>query len=328
MQPKAKLNILQTKMAYEAELIYRQQMASFKPTFPNPLLHVDDDHDLDDFILTPKTAQKQCMANIDRRPKKLLSSNLPSINNSFENSSVLNPLANSTRLNVTLTSDTRSPKRIITSNPAVIGQQSFHRTPIKLNKTSEYNINQNLSTTLSIKHQQLLESTQIEITDHFFKDYTGNISDIPLPIDKPAPITNTIQHKENITEVSIFNSQATEDISFYTSFYIPPIISTADIQHQYNNHVVCNTPPKSPLHTCYSLKPRQPGFKLHRISIDNSNSDNSVICRNCCVDINFNKLLIIANRMPKGRQTFCAECLLLISSRPKDKNVDFFNQQH
>ena len=303
LQPKARLNVLQTKMAYEAELIYREQMATFNKNFHKDLLHANDDDDLDDFKLTPQMAKKQCMAHLDKRPKILLSSFLPSHNNSCDNYSALNPLANSTRLNATLTSDIGSPKRFSPSQ-SIIEQPSLHPTP----NTTQININQNNLITTSITHQQTLQSSQIQITDNFYTGYSGNISDIPLP-------------------VSAFDIQATEDISFFTSFYIAPINSTATIQHRINNHIICNTPPKSPQQTCSTINRRQPGLNLIRITVDNDSYDNSLKCRKCCVNIKFNNLLIIANRMPKGRQTFCAECLLLLSSRPKDKNVDYFIQQ-
>ena len=134
--PKAKPNILQQKLAYEAELVYRKQMASIQPLLQFTPLQ-DDDEDLHHFNLNPKTAQQKCLAKINKRPKHLLSSNLPSLHTTISKS--IKPLANSTQLNYTQTSDTSVLTDDIFTNAVVANiLNNFSQT-----KSINYQLNSN-----------------------------------------------------------------------------------------------------------------------------------------------------------------------------------------
>ena len=295
LQPKCKFNVLQTKLAYEAEMIYQQQMASFKPQHCIPC---NDDDDLQDFQLTPKTAKNKCLATLVNRPKIMLTSYVPSLNDSCD----IVPLLTSTQFHDSQISD-------IPITTAI-------HTPIL--KTTVTNIvNNTPTTTIDIQNDsitKLQDSQIIHQLSRTIKQTPTKIEDIPLP-SNPQP-KNTMQHHTN-SYVSYFDPNATEDISFYTSFCLQPCID--------NNHIYHKSPPKSPIDTLRVVQKPTETFKLRRIDFSQSDYSDSIIsCRNCCVDINFKKLLMMPHLLPAGRQTFCAECLLTMISRKKDSRVDYF----
>ena len=169
----------------------------------------------------------------------------------------------------------------------------------------------------------IANSPQNAIPIPILQPQTLNISKIPLPTSTQPTINNHIQHVTS--DIAIFNSQETENISFYTSFYIQPPIQTIATQNQNNNHIHHYTPPMSPINQLPQVKPMQTTFPLRRLELNNKEDDNTTpICRKCGANINFNMLLNIADRMPKGRQILCAHCLLQITSRHTAKNVDFY----
>ena len=121
----------------------------------------------------------------------------------------------------------------------------------------------------------------------------------------------------NDSIASYFDPNATEDISFYTSFYLQPCID--------NNHIYHTSSPKSSIDKPRVVQLPTETFKLRRIDFSHTNYSNSIItCRNCCVDINFKKLLMMPHLLLAGPQKFCAECLLTMIFRQKDPRVDYF----
>ena len=71
LQPKTLLNVLQTKLAIEAEMIYQKQMATLQQNQQVTTINVDDDMDFDNFKLTPKKVKNQCLASTNRHTKTI-----------------------------------------------------------------------------------------------------------------------------------------------------------------------------------------------------------------------------------------------------------------
>ena len=244
----------------------------------------NNDDDLHDFVITPKKAIQLCNARINKRPKQLLTSNLPS----FNTSNNIEPIHSSTQILNSPIVNTLVPPQ----------NNSNHTTPLKIIQClPEPTQNQthllDPSTTITNKH--------ISIT----------LENIPLPT-QPAPHTND-------SKTTIIDHNVPENISFFTSYYI---------QEPHNfiiNHYRCTSPPQSPTPTAPLVHHSLQNFNLQRIELCNSDSyDTYIICRKCCVAIDFKKLLLIPHHLPKGKQTFCAECLLMMLSRQKDSSVDYF----
>ena len=219
------------------------------------------------------------MFSLNKQPKSLILSRLPSFKHN-----ITKPLANSTQINYTLSTQTSFSNDNYFTDAAVnevinnLTSKTLDCTTHQTIHKSDYIVNlipSQIKETFALNNTSPIKQTsftpnlsnntsEIKITDHFFDDkiINSNISDIPLPeIMQPN------------TDGLLLKSQATENISFYTSVNIP-ILTDADIQHRKNNHIICNAPPKSPIEKCYSMTRRQPGFKLNRIYIENSSCDN------------------------------------------------------
>ena len=320
--PKCKLNILQTKLAYEAEMIYRKQMASLKPLQMFPKVQDNDDDDLQDFNLNHTTAKPKCLPALITNRNSVLPSNPTFLN--IKRAKSIKPLANSTRIFNTQSTNT-SECTDTTFNNAVVDHLINTLSSQMTNAQTNIIQKNNTLNTIVIPDTTLIttaNSPQNAIPIPILQPQTLNISKIPLPTSTQPTINNHIQHVTS--DIAIFNSQETENISFYTSFYIQPPIQTIATQNQNNNHIHHYTPPMSPINQLPQVKPMQTTFPLRRLEQNKEDDNTTPICRKCGANINFNMLLNIANRMPTGRQIMCAPCLLMISSKSKDRNVDYF----
>ena len=283
--PKAKLNVLQTKLAIEAEMIYKQQLASLKPFISVPSQNVDDDYDLHDFKLTPKKAKKHCLATNSKQQKPLISANLISLDKSLQHGIV--PLANSTQIHTTFTTDTHTDNDSNNSAfaSAVIKNISFlHSTNATSQKLQCCNTPTHHQ---KIHHTPLLDTSDIQLADHFRPDTIQNISQIPLPQGSNRLLADNSKTSQRLSHTSLFDSKATENISFFTSFYIQPTIPTIHIKTPNDNHVYCYSPPKSPDNIITTRKSIQTLFKLNRIDLTTLDTNTSTHkCRICRSDIN------------------------------------------
>ena len=318
--PKTKPNILQQKLAYEAELVYRDQMASIKPLLHFTPIYDDYDEDLHHFQLNRKTTHPKNAAKINNHSINLLSCKRPSRNATF--TKPIKPLANSTQLNYTQSSDSTVETDDIFTNAVVANilknfseTKSFNYNTVHTNQISD-----NVIVT-DIALQTTNKLMQTSINNALLETKTINISDIPLP-ENTQPIYNN-NTQQVCADISIHNSNVTENISFFTSFYIEPVIPQPTTNYQTNNHIQHISPPMSPISILPANTPQKP-FQLHRLYQHSFDYKTNLKCRRCFTDINFQHLLSIADRMPKGRQLFCAPCLLQITSRPADKNVDYY----
>ena len=315
LQPKQQPNVLQRKLDYEAELIYQQQMANFLQRHPQQSIS-DNDDDLQDFILTPRAAKRSCMQTLEHRPKKLLLSNLPS----FASSDDIVPLFNSTQMNNTYNSDIQITSNFNNCNVPTI---ALPNNSIALSNT---NINHSITINISdIPLPSVNAPTNTGIYKTPTKHTATNTANITLPQEN---FTTTVTNNNptnttafsNDSRVSYFDPNKTEDISFYTSCIAQP--------SNLNSHIRHNSPIKSPITTDRNIQNFQlriaPQYCLRRITCVTDYDNSVAICRNCCVDINYNKLMLIPQLLPSGKQTFCAECLLTMVSRRKDTSVDFY----
>ena len=115
--PKCKLNILQTKLAYEAEMIYRKQMASIQPLQMFPKVQDNDDDELQHFNLNHTTAKQKCLPTLITHRNPLLPSNRTFLN--ITRTKCIKPLANSTRIYNTQSSNTSVLTDTIFNNAVV-----------------------------------------------------------------------------------------------------------------------------------------------------------------------------------------------------------------
>ena len=234
-------------------------------------------------------------------------------------------MANSTRLNTTFSSDTQSEygSRNSEFTSAVIKNISFLRTTNATSRVVDScNINRTSEQVINIP---TLHTSDIQLADHFIDGNIQNVSQIPLPNMSNPMITHISNKADKLSHTSVFNSNVTENISFFTSFYVPQPIPNIHMQTTYDNHVYCYSPPKSPDNIITTRKSIQTTFKLNRIDLTTlDNNPSTQKCRICRSDINFDKLIIIANRMPTGRQIYCAPCVIMLTSKCKDRNVDYY----
>ena len=113
LQPKASLNLLQTKLAKEADVIYRQQLAAFNSKYNLPCY--DDQEDLQHFKLPCKPVTNQLLA------ASLNTLNYGHTYNSvtIKNSQKIKPLLSSTQLNDSNNTDITDLTPTITHKPCL-----------------------------------------------------------------------------------------------------------------------------------------------------------------------------------------------------------------
>ena len=321
--PKSKLNILQRKLAWEAELIYQKQMASVKTVQMFPTDQNYDD-DLQHFKLNPKTTKPKCLPALHTSQHSVLPSN--TIFSNFNLANSIKPLANSTQICYTQSSNT-SQLTDTSFNNAVVEHIIDSLSPEHTNAHS--NLQHNINTVNNLSFSSTAQSTQHNIPVSVLQSQSLNISKIPMPTTTMPTQPSINNHIQNIqtADICIYNNQEKENISFNTSFYTQPTISAVAMQHINNNHIHHYSSPQSPINHLPQIKPIQTTFRLRRLAhyykVDNNTNP---ICRKCGVNIDFKMLLNIPTHMPTGRQIMCAPCLLMISSISKDRNVDYFNR--
>lgn len=319
--PKTKPNILQRKLAYEAEMVYQEQMASIKH-LPNYKLLQNYDEDLHHFNLNPTTSKSKSTAIFNKHSTDTFTSNISSQRKKLSKS--IKPLANSTQLHYTQSSHTSGFTDEIFTNAAVENilnnfsqTNTIHYHSIQTNNTLDNitDTDTEMTTTDNIMHTSIINTS---IQNKYY-----NISQIPLPETNQTGINNNIQTRS--TDINIYNCTATENLSFFTSFYTLPAISNPTITNPIRNHIHHISSPMSPNCDVLPAKPLQQSFLLQPLDLHSFDENTNPRCRRCFANINFRNLFTLSDRMPKGRQIFCAACLLLITSRSKAKNVDYFN---